>query len=194
MNRVARTAAAAALGLALLGGAIGTSFAEDPTPTPAAQAQQWQRGPGHGAGVRQGAGFGFQALSGEVADALGMTADQIRAERLAGKSLAEIAAAKGMSEDKLVELMLAARKKLLDQRVAAGTLTQAQADAAYTQMQARVKDGIERTEVGPNRPADGVGLGLGWGRGAQAGTMADYGQPGQGTGPGMARHWGASGR
>jgi hypothetical protein len=123
-----------------------------------------------------------------------MTADQIRAERLAGKSLAQIAAAKGVSEDRLVESMLAARKKLLDDRVAAGTVTQAQADAAYAQMQSRIAASVQRTAVGPNRPADDQCLGLGWGRASQNGARAGFGQSGQGTGPGMGRGYGRMAR
>lgn len=180
MNRVVKAVVGGALGLSMLVGVAGAAFAADPPAAP--QGQQWQRGAGAGRGL----GAGYQAISGPIAELLGMTAADIHAERVAGKSLAQIAQAKGVSEDQLVEAMLAARKSALDARVKAGTLTQEQADAAYQQMQTRIKESVNRTAVGPNRPEDGLGLGLGWGRGFKAGP----GQAGQGTGPGLAHRYG----
>ncbi|MCL5961517.1 MAG: YckD family protein [Chloroflexi bacterium] len=182
MNRVVKVVAASAVGLSMLVGSVGAALAADPTPVP--QAQQWQRGQMAGRGAGNGGGPGFQAISGPVAELLGMSAADIHAERVAGKSLAEIAQAKGVSDAQLVDTILAARKSALDARVRAGTLTQEQADTAYQQMQTRVKESVNRTTVGPNPAA--TGLGLGWGRGAGAG----YGQSGQGTGPGLFHRYG----
>jgi len=112
----------------------------------------------------------------EVATLLGMTAEQIRAERLAGKSLAQIAASKGISQDTLIAAILDAKKAVLAGLVAEGKLTQAQADLMVQHMQTQVKVMVERTSVGPafgqSRPGTGLqgrgGMGQGFrgGRGA----------------------------
>ncbi len=167
-------------GLLMLGAVAGSVSAAPPTPTPpgpSARAQQgWQ-----GRGLGYGAEVGYQALSGPVAKLLGMAAEQIHAERLAGKSLAQIAEAKGVKKDALVSAMLESHKAVLDARVKAGTLTQAQADAALETMKARVAQSVDRTQVGPNRPADGQRLGLGFGRGPMGQGMGP--QDGTGFGP-----------
>lgn len=169
-------------GLVMLGAVAGSVSALTPPaqnpqgPGPGAAQQGWQ-----GRGMGSGAGFGYQAAEAPGAKALGMTVDQLHADRSAGKSLAEIAKAKGVSTEALVGAMVESRKAVLDARVKAGSLTQAQADAALTTMKARMAGSVDRTEVGPNRPADGQGLGLAFGRGSmgrQAGP-----QDGTGLGP-----------
>ncbi len=168
------------VGLALVGSVAGSVAAAPPTPGLAAPAQQgWAgRGPGYGAG------FGYQTFSGPVvaSKALGMTADEIRTQRLAGKSLGQIADEKGVKRDTLVSAMLDSRKAILDARVKAGTLTQEQEDAAVATMKAQISQSLDRTQVGPNRPADAPRLGLGMGSrfGNQTGP-----QDGTGFGRGM---------
>ena len=167
-------------GLVMLGVVAGSVSAAPPTPTPpGAPAAAQQNGQGRGFG--HGAGIGYQALSGSVGKLLGMTAEQIHAERLAGKSLAEIAQAKGVQKDALVNAMVESHKAMLDARVKAGTLTQAQADTALATMKTRIAQSVERTEVGPNRPADGQRLGLGLGRGPSGQGLGPQG--GTGFGP-----------
>jgi len=165
-------------GLLLMGAIGGSALAAPATPGPAAPGQQqaWQ---GHGPGYV--ASFGYQSFSGPVAaaKALGMAPDQIRADRLAGKSLGQIADEKGVSRDALVNAMLESRKAVLDARVKAGSLTQEQEDTALATMKTRISQSLDRTDVGPNRPTDAprLGLGLGSRLGAQSG-------PRDGTGPG----------
>ena len=106
------------------------------------------RGMNGGLGMRGGA----PAWAGQpdaVETLLGMTDAEIRAERLAGKSLAQIADGKGKSKETLVSTILSAKKTILDQQVSAGRLTQAQADAMYTHMQQQVTVMVDRTDVGP---------------------------------------------
>lgn len=172
-------------GLLMLGMVAGSVSAATPTPTPPGPPAAGQQSGWQGRGFGYGAGFGYQAISGPISNLLGMTADQIRAERLAGKSLAQIAADKGVSKDSLVNAMVASHKSVLDARVKAGTLTQAQADAALAQMKTRVSESVDRTEVGPNRPADGQGLGLAFGRGPMGRQLGP--QDGTGFGPGGFR-------
>jgi hypothetical protein len=84
-----------------------------------------------------------------VSKLLGLTPEQIHEQRLAGKSLVQIAQEKGVSKDALVNAILAAKKAVLDSLVSAGKLTQAQADAMYAHMQTQVPLAVERTTVGP---------------------------------------------
>ena len=108
-----------------------------------------------GAGMRGGAPE-WAGLEEEVATLLSMTQEQIQSERLAGKSLVQIAAAKNVNEQTLTSTILTAKKAELDAQVAAGKLTQAQADAVYAHMQTQVPAMINRTTVGPN-PNRGTG-------------------------------------
>jgi hypothetical protein len=80
---------------------------------------------------------------------LGMTHEQIEAERLAGKSLVQIAQAKGVSEQALIAGIMDAKRAELAALVAAGKLTQAQADAMLTRMQEQMTLMVERTGTGP---------------------------------------------
>jgi hypothetical protein len=127
-------------------------------------------------------------MSNAVLTKLGMTADQVLAERRAGNSLAQIAQAKGVGKDALIATILDEHKAVLDGQVTAGRLTQAQADA----MQTRMATGVARMvdEVGP-----GAGAGFGPGRGPRmTGQGADPGMMGHGFGPGGFGPWEAPGR
>ncbi len=113
----------------------------------------WQRqgqatgGMGMGFGMRGGPAWAGQPE--EVQAYLGMTLEQIQAERVAGKSLAQIAVEKGKTRDGLISTILNAKKATLDAQVAAGKLTQAQADAVYANLQQQVPVMVDRTDVGP---------------------------------------------
>lgn len=107
-----------------------------------------------------GGGLGFRGASQDVVtDLIGLTHDEIRAQRLEGKSLAEIAAAKGVSEDALVGAIVGAHTEALKAAVTAGRLTQAQADAALQDMEARVRLMVESKGVGPFGLGSMKGLG-----------------------------------
>ena len=132
-------------------------------------------GPGMGMGAGGMTGRGAPAWAGEpeaVKALLGMTDEQIQAERQAGKSLAQIAASKNVSEDKLIRTMVEAKKVDLAKLVAAGKLTQTQMDTMVKNMQTQVKTMVERTNVGPAfaqgqaRPGGMTGQGFRGGRGA----------------------------
>jgi hypothetical protein len=127
---------------------------------------------GMGAGMAGERGRGAPAWAGqpeEVATLLDMTAEQIQAERLAGKSLAQIAASKNppVSEDKLISTIIEAKTIDLAALVTAGKLTQAQMDLMVEHMQTQVKTMVERTTVGPMQGRQGMGqmqFGMGGGR------------------------------
>jgi hypothetical protein len=103
-----------------------------------------------------------------VADLTGLSAEEVQAERAAGKSAADIAEANGVSSDEVVAAALEARKAILDAKVADGTLTTDEADAAYERMSDRVTERVTTTETG--RPSwAGQGGGMGGGRGGRGG-------------------------
>ncbi|MGE5602349.1 MAG: hypothetical protein ACM30E_04835 [Nitrososphaerales archaeon] len=110
----------------------------------------------------------------EVETLLGMTDAQIQAERLAGKSLAQIAASKNISEKELIETILATKTSAIQQAVSDGKLTQAQADAMIQNMQTMVKTMVERTTTGP---MGGRGMGM-RGQGTPGGGMRGQGMRG----------------
>ena len=118
-------------------------------------------------------GHGFGHLSAAAAY-LGLSESDLQTQLASGKSLADIAKAQGKSVDGLVAAMLADEKKELDAAVAAGRLTQAQADQMLANAKQRLTDMVNGTTTGH------------WGMG-----------PGMDMGPGMGRRhddrWGGSG-
>lgn len=84
-----------------------------------------------------------------VATLLTMTREELRAELKAGKSLAEIAAAKGVSRTDLIAAMTKPAKDRLAKAVAAGKLTQARADELTKRLTERVTKlvDVKRTQT-----------------------------------------------
>lgn len=110
--------------------------------------------PGAGpAALAQGVGPRWQANaerpSAAVQTLLGMTAEQIQAERQAGKSLAQIAQAKGVSVESLINAITAEHKAQMDQLVKDGKVTQEQVNLMRERQQSQVETAVERTTVGP---------------------------------------------
>lgn len=125
-----------------------------------------------GAGARLG-GMMAQAgstLADVVAKLTGATADQVRTDRQAGKSFADIAKAKGVSADSVVTSTLDARKAALAAAVKSGSITQAQADTALANMKTRLTDRVTSTSPGCNGAGPGGGAGGGRGRGGCGGA------------------------
>lgn len=105
--------------------AVGTALAEEPETSATPVPQTRWGGPWH----RICAGAGI--VSDAIADLLGMTPEEVLAQREAGKTLAEMAAAKGLADQDLAEAMFAAMKKGFDQAVAEGRVTWEQADRLF---------------------------------------------------------------
>jgi hypothetical protein len=76
-------------------------------------------------GMRGQRGFLVQA----VAEATGLSAEEVRTEVEAGKTLADVLASKDITVDSFVETQIATMKTRLDAQVADGSMTQALADA-----------------------------------------------------------------
>jgi len=150
------------------------------------------------AGPRNGAGNGVCLGGGEagcdqaVCQLLGMTAEEIQALRQQGQSLVQIAAAKGISQEKLVAAIMAAKTAEVQARVKAGTLTQEQATIMLQQMAQNTVRAVTRTTVGRPEWAGTGQCGADCSGGAQAENGASNGQPGLGTGPGKMHKWGRS--
>jgi hypothetical protein len=79
-----------------------------------------------------------------AATALGMSTAELRTEFRAGKSLEDVAAAKGVDYDTVSAAVVAAVKADLDAMVKAGTITQARADRVLERIGRRLADGWTR--------------------------------------------------
>lgn len=176
IKKVAAVAGAAVL-VGVLGlFVVGTVFAQDPAPTtspatPPAPQAPWGRAWG---GVCRGAGV----VSDAITKLLGMTQDQVYAERSAGKTLSDIAKEKGITDQQLIDAMLAGREDAINQAVANGQLTQAQADWMIARMKAIAPFQITNPFT-PGTAGTGPGP-MGAGRGPRGGG---FGPMGGGRGP-----------
>jgi polyhydroxyalkanoate synthesis regulator phasin len=103
-------------------------------------------------------GFFFGDLS-AAATYLGLSEDALRTQLESGKTLAQVAQAQSKSVDDLVTALTDAAKKKLDAAVAAGNLTQAQADQIAGDIKERITDLVNGTRPeGPPRGLHGFGF------------------------------------
>lgn len=179
-TRVAALIAAALVaGLAL--GTVATGFAATPAVNRTAAATT--TAPGAGLGLRLGSAMRDAGgrLVDVVAKLTGLSAADVQAKRAAGQSFEQIAASKDVSADKVVAQALAVRKQLLDEKVKAGVITQAQADAALASMKTRLESRIANTAACTGQGAGG-GCGMGGGGGCGMGGGMGRGAGGCGGG------------
>ena len=116
--------------------------------------------------LRQGIMMGQQRAQNAlkaVAELTGLSTDEIRSQRVEGESLVAIAETKGISEQTVIDQVVAERTAALDQLKADNKITDAQYESCISNMQERIKTNIERTAVGP---ANGNQAGQGMGRGS----------------------------
>ena len=135
----------AALGAPALAGAAGTAggavswvqealsgLVDDDTITQeqadAVAAALEQARPDHGGRGSHRGGFTHHADLTVIADALGITQDELRAALDRGQTVAEVAADNGADVQAVIDAVVAATRAHLDEKVAAGDLTQEQAD------------------------------------------------------------------
>ena len=137
-----------------------TQSQADKVATTLAQSNLGFGGRGHGPGGR--------FLTPEAtAKVLGITVQQLHDARDSGKTLAQIAATKGISKADLISRLVAAAKTELAADLKAGRLTQAQYDTVLSSLQARITERVD--QVGGMRHGPGMG-GPGDGDGDGAGT------------------------
>lgn len=168
---IALIAAGLVAGIVL--GSVGLAAAAPATTTTGTAAAQ----PSGVLGACIGMGQAIRGAGGRLIDVLadltGLSTTDIQAKRAAGESIADIAKDEGVNPDDVVAKALEARKALLDQKVADGTITQDQADAVYAQMKERLTERVTTTATGrPSWAGQGQG---GGGRGAgRGGNGAGY--------------------
>lgn len=141
------------------------------------------RGPGGDAngdgGMHRGGMRGGGNLD-TVATALGMTADELRTELQSGKTIADVAAEKGVAVETITAAVKAELQTHLAEEVASGEHTQAEADQILADADARIAAMIDGTA-----PAGGRG-GFGGGPGGMGGGMGRHGMgqpPADGSAP-----------
>ena len=157
----------AALGISSVAAAQGSV-----TPTPTApSAQTAPATPPGGFGLR---GLHSQAALDAAAKALGMTADELSAQLWGGKTLADIATAKGVDiatvKAAVDAALVAETKTAIQQAVTDGSITQAKADW--------LTQGLDKGYWGPGAEgAFGGGFGFGMGPGMGHGGPRGFGGP-----------------
>jgi AraC-like DNA-binding protein len=105
-------------------------------------------GPGHHHGHR---GDLAGVTSDELATFLGIDTETLRSDRESGQTLAEIAEAAGKSRDELKAFITDELTTSLNEKVAAGDITQEQADERLATLAENLDDMIDRTR--PARPS-----------------------------------------
>ncbi|CAG7644547.1 hypothetical protein ACFQI7_09975 [Paenibacillus allorhizosphaerae] len=111
----------------------------------------------------RGPGFGFAGgnLVKETAAILGVEESAVQDELKQGKTLAQIAEAKGLALDAYVQKLVDAQTKAIDEQVAAGKLKQEQADKLKSGLSDRIKKSVESKSFGgPENHPGGHGFGF----------------------------------
>lgn len=124
-----------------------------------------------GAGIGRGG-----AKLATIAQALNMTEAELRAELQAGKSVADVASAKGVALQTIVDAVIAEQTTALNEAVAAGRITQAQADAILANLKITLPAHLQvRPVAGLKNRAFGFGFGgRGRGHGGSRGGFGVY--------------------
>jgi uncharacterized protein YidB (DUF937 family) len=117
-------------------------------------------GEGHGGPGGEHGGRGGPGLD-AAAEALGITADELRTALDDDQTIAEVAAAKGVDVQTVIDAMVAGMKAHLDEEVAAGEHTQAEADEKLADATERITDSVnngfpQRGERPADAPEDGA--------------------------------------
>lgn len=84
-----------------------------------------------------------------IAEELGMTVDELRTERLAGKSVAEMAEQRGVDFEDLKVAVIEARTELLEELEEDGIVTEEQKKYMEQNAERRMETMMERNTVGP---------------------------------------------
>jgi hypothetical protein len=136
----------------------------------------------------RGHGRGHGMSTSDITDAakvLGMTDAELKAELEAGKSVADVAEAKGVDLQGIIDAMVAADTAKTEAAVTAGTMTQAQADERLANLAQHVTDEVNATGLG-HGGRGGQGHGPSGGAGDDAQDPAASPSTGTGTGTGTS--------
>jgi hypothetical protein len=107
-----------------------------------------------------------------VAEMTGLSTTDIRSQRVEGKSLADIVEANGISEQTVIDEVIAERTDTLDQLKADNKITDDQYQNCISNMQERIKANIERTGIGSANGKQGMGYRQGNGKGQGIGNKS----------------------
>ena len=166
----------------LVAGLAGIVLAQDDTPQQGELCPFGEACGGYGRGGSGMRGFGYAgSMPTLLAEALGMTTEELFAAQTAGQTVAEIAAAQGVELADVVAAVVAPRAERLAQSVAGGYLTQEQADAMLAAM-------TEQMTLHFQNEGTQFGGGCGMGGGGRFGPSDDSGTFG-----GWGRHGGMRG-
>ncbi len=106
---------------------------------------------------RGGPGAKFGSPLKEAAAIIGIDEATLRTE-LDGKSLAQVAEAHGKTRQQMVDGLIAAANKRLDQAVTDNKLTKDQADKLKAELAVRIADQVDRVRTKGEHPFGGPGL------------------------------------
>lgn len=137
--------------------------------------------------ARQGAGTGGMhgyrgTMPDLLAEALGLTVEDLFAAVNAGQTIAQIAEAQGVELADVANALVAPRAEWLDQAVAEGTLTREQADEMLATMTAHMLENLTNGKtLGSGQGGNGQGNGRMGGKGQGNGGMRGQGRGNGGT-------------
>jgi hypothetical protein len=156
-------------------GVAGTALAYDPTPPADGVCPYGGTCGGYGMG-----GYGYYGtMPGLLAEALGMTVEELYAALAEGRTVAELAAAQGVELADLAAALIAPRVERLEQAVADGYMTQEQADWMIAEMTEQMVWRLESFGLGYGGFGGGCGMGGGgYGHRGGMGGGGYYGRPG----------------
>lgn len=136
-------------------GTLTQSQADQVASTLAELPARGRHGGGHGGRHGGGRGGPERLTAQDTAEALGITVEQLREQRRAGRTLAQIAQAAGIDKAELIADLVTAAKARLAEAVAADRLTQARADELAGGLQARITDQVDTVRPGKGHGHDG---------------------------------------
>jgi hypothetical protein len=158
--------------LVLVAGLAGVVLAQDPAPPPTDLCPYGGTCGGYGSGRYGMGGYGYAgSMPTLLAEALGMTVEELNAAQAAGQTVAEIAAVQGVELADVVAAVLAPHAERLAQSVADGYLTQEQADSMLAAMTEHMTWRLQTLGTGYG---SGCGM-IGRGGYAPPGSTGDYG-------------------
>ena len=111
---------------------------------------------GHGPGRGGRGGRGLGASHEQLAQFLGITAEQLRTE-LNGQSLAQVAQAHGRTRDQLIQFLVTNAQQEIAAAVQAGRLTQQAADQRLADLRSRIEQKVDQVRQPGQRPMPGAG-------------------------------------
>jgi hypothetical protein len=130
-----------------------TTTAPDTTTTPDATTPP-DDGPGRDGGFGHRGRHGGNVDLAVAAEALGITEDELRTQIQAGTSIADIATARGVDPQTVIDALVADATADIDEKLAAGDIDQARADELKANLTERITTLVQSTDLrgGPGGP------------------------------------------